>query len=122
MKPQILKYDSTREFFFEEQCYINELSNSEKDREVSIALARVKPGVSTHWHKLKDIVERYVILKGKGVVEIGDLPPQMVQPNDVVIIPAGCKQRITNPASEDLVFLAICSPRFESTRYEDINP
>jgi len=31
---------------------------------------------------------------------------------DVVVIPANCAQQISNIGLSDLVFLAICSPRF----------
>jgi len=38
----------------------------------------------------------------------------------VVVIPPGCRQRIRNTGSSELVFLAICSPRFEPRHYEDV--
>jgi mannose-6-phosphate isomerase-like protein (cupin superfamily) len=53
-------------------------------------------------------------------VEVGELPATGVGPGDVVLIPPGCRQRIANTGSVDLVFLAICSPRFLSEVYEDI--
>jgi oxalate decarboxylase/phosphoglucose isomerase-like protein (cupin superfamily) len=31
-----------------------------------------------------------------------------------------CRQRITNTGVDDLVFLAICSPRFSQDVYEDV--
>ena len=95
MNARILSHQPDAEFFIDEQCYINELSNSGSDPSLSIAKARVKPGVSTRWHALKDTVERYVILAGTGRVEVGDLPAQDLGPHDVVIIPAGCRQRIS---------------------------
>lgn len=52
--------------FFEEGCFIVEISNSSDDPEVSIARARVEPGRATQWHRLMGISERYVILEGKG--------------------------------------------------------
>lgn len=119
MNAQVLKYQPDAEFFIDEQCYINELSNSESDLSLSIAKARVRPGISTHLHKLKATVERYIVLEGTGSVEVGDLPAQDVSKYDVVIIPAGCAQRITNTGHEDLVFLALCSPRFEPACYEE---
>jgi mannose-6-phosphate isomerase-like protein (cupin superfamily) len=121
MKEQIRKYDPNKEYFIEEQCHINELSNIPEDNDVSIAQALVSPGVTTHWHRLNGIVERYVIIRGQGKVEIGILLPQNISPGDIVIIPAGCRQRITNISTEDLVFLAICSPRFNSSAYEELN-
>ena len=120
MKADIRQMNPTSEFYTTELCYINELSNSTDDPDVSIAHARVESGVSTRWHRLHGITERYVILAGAGLVEIGDLTPQQVEYGDVVIIPPECRQRITNIGQNDLVFLAICSPRFQQDAYEDI--
>ncbi len=120
MKPVIIKKASGKEFFTDEQCYITELSNSADDPDVSIARARVKPGVTTHWHCLNSIVERYVILSGEGIVDIGETRQQTVSSGDVVLIPPNCPQRINNPGSVDLVFLAICSPRFKPETYLDL--
>ena len=110
------------EFYTPEGCYINELSNIESDPEASIAQARIRPGVATRWHRLVGITERYVLLSGEGTVEVGDLPAQNVAPGDVVLIPPGCRQRITNPGNQDLIFLAICTPRFRPESYVDIDP
>ena len=52
---------------------------------------------------------------------MGGQTAQPVGPGDVVIIPAQCAQRITNVGEADLVFLAICTPRFVSDAYEDID-
>lgn len=120
MQEQIKRCDESAEYFFEEGCHILELSNSSSDPEVSIARARVAPGVTTRWHRLDGVTERYVILAGSGRVEIGALPPQDVGPGDVALIPPLCPQRITNTGSSDLVFLAICSPRFTAAVYQDI--
>jgi mannose-6-phosphate isomerase-like protein (cupin superfamily) len=108
------------EFYLAENCFITELSNTPDDPELSIARARVAPGHTTRWHRLLGIAERYYILSGSGRVEVGDLLPQDVKPGDVVIIPATCRQRITNTGSADLIFLAICTPRFSQTAYEDL--
>ncbi len=107
-------------YFSSERCFITELSNTPDDPELSIAKARVERGITTHWHKLKGTTERYCILSGEGVAEVGESEPQTVVPGDVVIIPPGCKQRITNTGREDLVFLAICTPRFLEEHYQAI--
>jgi len=120
MKESIKQQDLSKEFYTTEKCFITELSNTIDDPDVSIARARVKPGVSTSWHRLKKTAERYYIISGKGSVEIGDLLPQEVTDGDIVIIPPMCRQRITNIGSEDLIFLAICTPRFLNEVYEDI--
>ena len=121
MKEEIRRVDPHAEFETSERCAINELSNSESDPAVSIARARVRPGITTRWHRLRDTAERYVILDGHGVVEAGTLPPQDVGPGDVVLIPPGCRQRIANRGPTDLVFLAICTPRFRADAYESID-
>lgn len=121
-RPAVLAYDATAEFPTAERCRITELSNSAADAELSVALARVAPGVITRWHRLHDTAERYVIMSGHGIVEVGDAPPTPVGPRDVVLIPPGCRQRITNSGSIDLVFLALCTPRFEPRAYEDVDP
>ncbi len=119
-KPSIHKYNPDAEFFIDEGCHITELSNSEDDNSISIAQARVEPGVTTRWHRLHGVIERYVILSGEGIVEIDDLPGTLVQENDVVLIPSLCHQRIRNVGTQDLIFLAICSPRFTKACYEDM--
>ena len=116
------RFDAGREYFFVEGCHINELSNGADDPAVSIAQARVTPGVTTRWHRLRGTTERYLILSGSGRVEIGDEPPQNVGAGDCVIIPPMCRQRICNIGNDDLVFLAICSPRFTPDCYEDLEP
>lgn len=120
MRARIKHFDAAVEYFTPELCHINELSNTADDPAASIARARVAPGVTTRWHRLNAITERYVILEGRGRVEIGDLRPQDVGPGDVVLIPPLCRQRITNVGTGDLVFLAICSPRFQPEAYEDL--
>ena len=118
---EIRPYAAAIEFHTEERCHIRELSNIAHDPAVSIAEARVEPGVVTRWHRLAGITERYVILRGEGRMEAGSLPPRVVGPGDVVIIPPGCPQRIANTGDMDLLFLAICSPRFVPEAYEDID-
>lgn len=120
MKEAIKEQNFNTEVYTPEKCYITELSNTPDDPDASIARARVAPGVTTRWHRLKGTVERYYIVNGRGRVEVGKLPPQEVNSGDIVLIPAMCRQRITNIGSEDLVFLAICTPRFSNEVYEDI--
>ncbi|MDO9578383.1 MAG: cupin domain-containing protein [Candidatus Cloacimonadales bacterium] len=120
MKPGIKKYTEKAEFYTEEKCFVNELSNTSDDEDVSIAKIRVLPGVTTNWHRLKDTTERYVILAGSGIVEISDLPGQAVCQGDVVVIPPMFRQRITNIGKTDLIFLAVCTPRFTADLYEDL--
>ena len=120
MKEAIKQQNLGNEFYTPEKCYITELSNTPDDPDASVARARVEPGATTRWHRLTGTIERYYIVKGKGRVEVGKLPPQEVNAGDMAFIPPMCRQRITNIGSEDLVFLAICTPRFSNDVYEDI--
>ena len=120
MNPAIRPFNPSAEYDTPERCFINELSNTASDPAVSIARARVAPGVTTRWHRVRDIAERYVILEGRGRMEVGGLPEQQVEVGDVVLIPPSCPQRIANIGTTDLVFLAICTPRFVPEAYEDI--
>lgn len=121
MYEKIIPMIADAEFYTPERCFINELSNTDADPDVSIAKARVKAGVTTRWHRLRGITERYVILSGSGRVEVGNLPAQDISAGGVVIIPPGCRQRISNIGTEDLIFLAVCTPRFQPESYEDID-
>ena len=121
MKESVKRINAGTEFYTAEKCYIIELSSTPDDPEASIARARVAPGITTRWHRLKGITERYVILEGTGLVEVGSLSPQEVSVGDTVLIPPYCRQRITNVSPKDLLFLAICTPPFRPDVYEDID-
>ena len=121
MKEAIRSFDPGAEYYTPEECCIIELSNAPDDPEVSIARARVASGVTTRWHRLAATTERYVIIEGRGRVEVGSAPAQDVGIGDVVLIPPSCPQRITNTGPGDRIFLAICTPRFKQDAYEDID-
>jgi mannose-6-phosphate isomerase-like protein (cupin superfamily) len=117
MRADVRKHDAAVEFPTPERCHITEVANDAGDELVSIARARVEPGVTTAWHKLTGVSERYIIVSGSGCVEIGDLQPVDVCEGDVVRIPADAAQRISNTGNDDLVFYAVCSPRFDASCY-----
>lgn len=120
MKAKLIAWDAARERETAELCAINELSNDATDPDVSIARACVARGVTTRWHRLRGIAERYVILEGRATVEVEGMPATAVGPGDVVRIPPGARQRIRNDDEEVLVFLAVCTPRFVREAYEDV--
>jgi mannose-6-phosphate isomerase-like protein (cupin superfamily) len=107
------------EFATEERCRITELLNVAECPEVSLALARVAPGVTTRLHAVTGIEERYVILRGEGVVEVGGVKAR-VGPGDRVLIPAGVPQRIANTGVGELDFHCVCTPRFRPEAYVDL--
>jgi mannose-6-phosphate isomerase-like protein (cupin superfamily) len=117
-----MKYTLSRpaeadEFETLERCAILEVLNDAEDSAMSLARARVAIGVTTAWHHLIEVDERYVILQGSGLVEIGDSEPQLMQAGDAVSIPAGVRQRIQNTGDCDLIFYAVCTPRFTPECY-----
>jgi mannose-6-phosphate isomerase-like protein (cupin superfamily) len=121
--PIIIHNDESSEYFFEEGCYILELSNSDKDSNLSIARARLAPNTQTKLHKLNKTIERYIILQGQGDVMLGNSEMEYsvknVKSNDVVIIPKNHPQAIKNTGDSDLIFLVICTPRFKLENYSE---
>lgn len=108
------------EYFYKEGCYVEEWLNNQDHSAMSIARVRVEPKQSTQLHALKNTVERYVILEGSARVTVGD-KEWHVAAKDVVVIDAETPQRIQNLQKSDLVFLAICTPRFEVGNYTDLS-
>ena len=121
MKPKVVKADSLKEYFTPEGCFIyqNWGLASEGDKKVSIARARVEPGVTTKVHHLKGIQEIYLITNGIGKVQIGTLEPEKVTEGDVIIIPPNASQLIANIGKTDLIFYCVCTPAFTQDRYVD---
>ena len=116
---EIVKAGSTPEFYIGERCFIAELLNASDIPGVSVARARVTPGMTTELHSL-GAIEIYFILEGEGRVEIGDEPPEFVKPGDLAYIAEGRPQRITNTGPIDLIFLCICTPRFRPEIYQSL--
>jgi mannose-6-phosphate isomerase-like protein (cupin superfamily) len=114
MNAKIVKDRSLKEYLTPERCFVVE---NYSDRLVSIAKARVKPGVTTIAHHLKGATEIYIIARGRGNVKVGNLELTKVVAGDVVVIPAGVSQKITNTGKIDLVFHCICTPRFTQDCY-----
>ncbi len=118
MDVAMVRHKLQEEFYTDEGCFIQELWNNGEDEGVSVARARVAPGVTTAWHRLRGAWERYIIMAGTGAAEVDGQAPAPVAPGDVVVIPPGVPQRITNTGTEDLIFLCVCTPRFTPERYE----
>ena len=121
MSATIFRNTTPKEYWFQEGCHILEVANHPGDPQVSIARARLEPGTETRWHYLHETWERYLIVAGQGVAEIGDLEPARVAAGDVVLIPPGTRQRIRNTGKKDLLFYAICSPRFTPACYRTLD-
>ena len=120
LRAGVTRFDPDREYFTEERCHIL-VTDASGDRDVSLARARVEPGVTTAWHSLTGVDERYYMLAGEGTIQVGDEPGVPVGPGDVVAIPAGVRQRITNTGDTDLTFLCVCNPPFTPECYVDLD-
>ena len=119
MTERTTKSGRPAEYFFKEGCYIEEWLNSDYHEDMSVARVRVAAHTTTSTHALLGTIERYVILSGTGRVTVGTRSWQ-VSCSDVVIIPAGQSQNIENQDDADLLFLAICTPRFRPENYQEL--
>ena len=117
MSDSLVPGGARAEFRTRERVYITELMNDAENPRVSLANARVEPGVTTELHRLR-VDEWYVIRSGAGRMEVGGNEPFEVGPGDTVVIPAGVSQRITNIGADDLMLQCICIPRFTPDTYE----
>lgn len=115
----ILKKGQQNEFWTEERCFITEVFNSPSSPNVSLAQARVEPQIKTQVHQLS-CDEIYYILSGNGILHI-DQHKHELAAGDIAFIKKGQNQSIFNPSQkEDLIFLCICSPRFELDDYRNM--
>jgi mannose-6-phosphate isomerase-like protein (cupin superfamily)/transcriptional antiterminator Rof (Rho-off) len=117
----IKPYIEEAEFLTQEKCSINELLNDVSDKSCSVARASVAPGICTQLHALKNTIERYIILEGEAEVEINHTKPVKVSYLDSITIPEGAAQRIRNIGEGELIFLCICTPRFEQINYQNLD-
>ncbi|MGE5154203.1 MAG: cupin domain-containing protein [Bdellovibrio bacteriovorus] len=120
-RPELRRPALDEESLTAERCHILETWNRPEDPDLSVARARVEPGVTTRWHRLQGIGERYLIVSGQGIAEVEGMDSTTVRPGDLLYIPPGSAQRIRNNGAEDLIFYALCSPRFQWSAYEDLD-
>lgn len=107
------------EYYFKEGCYIEEWLNTPDSEAMSIARVRVEPNTETKLHVLLATTERYVILNGIGLVTVEE-KSWKVTAGDIVEIKPEQAQKIRNEQTEDLIFLAICTPRFLEKNYREL--
>lgn len=111
--------DVKPEVYTSERCYIAEILNEARYPEVSVARARVSPGVTTRLHAVS-VFECYVIESGSGRMFVGDESPFDVAPGSVVSIPRDTPQKIENNCNDDLVFSCVCTPRWTPDCYSEL--
>lgn len=77
----------------------------------SLAEATVAPGEETQLHRHRCTEEIYHILRGEGLMTLGNQSLLLI-PGDSLCIPPGTPHRIRNTGGEPLVFLCCCSPAY----------
>jgi|GEM_PF-319659 len=107
----VQKRSPLTEFYTAERCHVTEWWNRREDPALSVARLRVEAGVSTRPYRLRGVSERYLILAGRGTIDI-DGEKREIGPGDGILINAGSWRCITNTGNHDLGLLAICRPRF----------
>lgn len=115
---KVFKNADVKEYDIRERCSVAELLNDESLTDISVARCRVLPGVTTELHALSGAHEVYLILSGSGeVIDGSGGSSEAVVTDDVVVILPDAPQSIRNIGDDDLIFLAICTPRFRHDRY-----
>ncbi len=112
-----IKNFNLKEFYTEERCHISELLNDATNPLLSMARCRVERGITTQLHALDKPEETYFIEQGCGIMDDGRGNLIEVVTGDSVKIPENLPQRIRNTGESDLIFMAICSPRFQPDCY-----
>lgn len=119
MNENLVRAGNEAEFPTRERIFITERLNDSAVPDLSLADARLEPGVTTELHRLT-VNEWYVIQHGAGLMEVGVREPFEVGLGDIVVIPAGVSQRITNTGDADLRFQCVCMPRFTEDSYHSM--
>jgi len=114
---KLISKNAQPEFDTRERCSIVEILNDAENPDISIARCRVKPGIITELHSLRNTKETYIIEAGQGMMDDGEIEPMAVKAGDKIMISSGQPQRIRNVGECDLIFLAVCNPRFEPDCY-----
>ena len=79
--------------------------------EQSLAEATLAPGQSIQRHFHARSEEIYVVLVGRGEMEL-DGDRRLVGPGDAILIPPGSRHRIEAVAESELRFLCCCAPAY----------
>lgn len=83
----------------------------------------VKPGASLSLQMHRHRSEHWVVLSGTATVTNGD-KEYAVRPNESTFIPAGCKHRLANAGTEDLVIIEVQAGSYvgedDIVRFDDV--
>ena len=123
MEAMIVKrFDEQNEIVALDNTRVREFLNPKHDKEClhlsySLAHASLAPGKSSLPHRFLEASEVYYILRGKGMMHIDDEVAE-VGPGDAIYIPPMGIQYIENISDENLDFLAIVNPAWQSDAEE----
>jgi mannose-1-phosphate guanylyltransferase/mannose-1-phosphate guanylyltransferase/mannose-6-phosphate isomerase len=96
--------------------------NLHDEKHLKVKRIIVLPGKRLSLQSHKNRSENWVVIKGHGVVTLGE-EIILLGPNQTVFIPAGSKHRISNPGAEDLVFVEVQTGSYlgedDIIRYQD---
>ena len=112
-------YQQTVEYLTKDGSIIRELMHPEQHGNCnqSLAEAQIPPGTNTQLHLHRQSEEIYHIVRGSGVMVLGNeqFPVTM---GDSICIPPGTAHCIKNSGDCNLVFLCCCSPAYSHTDTE----
>jgi mannose-6-phosphate isomerase-like protein (cupin superfamily) len=76
---------------------------------MTVTWVEVPPGAEQRAHSHPDSEQVYVVVRGRGRMQVaGDVEP--VEEGDLVFIPPATSHSIVNDGPEDLVYVAAASP------------
>jgi mannose-6-phosphate isomerase-like protein (cupin superfamily) len=107
----IKKLKNCREITAGDRTRLRELLHPDRDPaeiRYSLACAWLAPGARSQAHRLKT-AEVYYVVRGTGVMHIGEEAAQ-VAAGDAVYIPPGSVQWFENPGKDEIEFLCIVDP------------
>jgi len=99
--------DAVEPFTTKDGSTIRELHHTARQ---SLAEASLAPGQSTQRHYHRDSEEIYLVLEGRGELEVDDATRE-VGPGDAVLIRPGARHELR--ALEPLRFLCACAPAYQ---------
>jgi mannose-6-phosphate isomerase-like protein (cupin superfamily) len=110
---EIVNRDDVSPFITKDTSIIREIlspANSSLFNQ-SLAEAIVVSGKATDEHYHKETEEIYYVIRGRGLMKIGD-EKREVNEGDGIVIEPGMKHKIWNKSDVDLVFLCCCAPAY----------